>query len=194
VSWPIRMLYRGAYRLGLTPWDTGVAPPELVALVEGPDALRPGRALDLGCGTGAHAVYLARNGWQTTGVDLVGHAISTARRRAVAAGVDPTLIEGDVTRLTHLGIGDGYDLIFDFGCYHSLYPMAMRDAYASNVTAVAAEDATLLLYGLVPNLPSVRMTEEEVRVRFPDWQLVVHTHGRNRLSTEAFQLRRAVGQ
>jgi SAM-dependent methyltransferase len=138
VSWPIRMLYRGAYRLGLTPWDTGVAPPELVALVEGPDALRPGRALDLGCGTGAHAVYLARNGWQTTGVDLVGHAISTARRRAVAAGVDPTLIEGDVTRLTHLGIGDGYDLIFDFGCYHSLYPMAMRDAYARNVTEVAA--------------------------------------------------------
>jgi hypothetical protein len=123
----------------------------------------------------------------------VGHAVSAARRRAVAAGVEPTLIEGDVIRLTQLGIGDGYDLIFDFGCYHSLYPMAMRDAYARNVTAVAAREATLLLYGLVPNLSSVRMTEGEVRARFPDWQLVSHTHGRNRLRTEAFQLRRRVG-
>jgi SAM-dependent methyltransferase len=190
VSWPVGLLYRGAYRLGLKPWDTGEVPPELVALVEGPNALRPGRALDLGCGTGTHVVYLERRGWQTTGVDLVGRALSAARRRAVAAGVEPTLIEGDVTRLTQLGIGDGYDLIFDFGCYHSLYPMAMRDAYARNVTAVAAQQATLLLYGLVPNLPSVRMTKEEVQVRFPEWQLVNHTHGRNRLATEAFQLHR----
>jgi SAM-dependent methyltransferase len=150
--------------------------------------------LDLGCGTGAHVVYLERHGWQTTGVDLVGRAVSATLRRAADAGVDPTLIEGDVTQLIQLGIGDGYDLIFDFGCYHSLYPMAMRDAYARNVTAVAAQEATLLLYGLVPNVPSVRMTEEEVRARFPDWQLVNHTHGRNRLRTEAFQLRRIVGQ
>jgi predicted TPR repeat methyltransferase len=76
VSRQVELLYRGAYRLGLKPWDTGVVPPELVALVEGPDALRPGRALDLGCGTGTHVVYLEHRGWLTTGVDLAGQLTS----------------------------------------------------------------------------------------------------------------------
>ena len=34
------------------PWDTGITPPEVVEAIDGPEALRPGRALDLGCGTG----------------------------------------------------------------------------------------------------------------------------------------------
>lgn len=69
------------YRDGKPPWDSGITPPELVALVEGPDALAPGRALELGCGTGTNAVYLARHGWQVAAVDLVDRAVRQARRR-----------------------------------------------------------------------------------------------------------------
>src|SRR5712691_1731013 len=66
------------------PWDTGVTPPELERFVA---AHPPGRALDVGCGTGTNVVYLAQHGWTAVGVDFAGRAIAKARRRATEAGV-----------------------------------------------------------------------------------------------------------
>lgn len=50
------LVYRLMYRLGFAPWDAGV-PAELTAMIEGPDALPVGRALDLGSGKGGKAVH-----------------------------------------------------------------------------------------------------------------------------------------
>src|SRR6185312_13451966 len=72
------------YRLGLGPRPSDVPDHALVELVEGPARLAPGRALDLGCGTGRNALYLARAGWETVGVDMVGYAVEVARRKAAA--------------------------------------------------------------------------------------------------------------
>lgn len=55
----VRRELEAYYRAGRPPWDSGVTPPELVAVVEGDNALQRGRALELGCGTGTNAVYLA---------------------------------------------------------------------------------------------------------------------------------------
>ena len=82
-----RVVYWLAYRLGLAVWRRPTPPADLVALVEGPSALPAGRALDLGCGTGTDAIYLAIHGWDITGVDAVPKALATARRDASAAGV-----------------------------------------------------------------------------------------------------------
>jgi SAM-dependent methyltransferase len=184
-------LYRAAYVVGFKPWDTGVSPPELVALVEGASALSPGRALDLGCGTGTNAVYLALHDWDVTGIDNASRAISSARRKSSEAGVKPRFVEGDVTRLDALGIGDGYGLLLDLGCYHSL-PKSQCDAYARGVTAVAASGATLLLYGFLPGLlpGTAGVTAKELQTRFPDWELIKTTRGTNWLPTMAFELRR----
>ena len=167
--------YRALYRLGITPWDRGQMSPELVELVEGPGAIPPGRALDLGCGPGRQAIYLARHGWQVTGVDYVARALETARRRAADAGVAPTWVQGDVTRLDELGIGTGVDLLLDYGCFHGLND-AQREAYAAGVAAIAAPGATFLLNVFAPGRrgPAPRgVSREEVEQRFGGaWDIV----------------------
>jgi SAM-dependent methyltransferase len=94
------LFYRLAYRFGRPRWDTTEPRPELAGLLQG---RRPGRALDLGCGTGTDAIYLASHGWEVTGVDFVPEAITTARTRARAAGSTANFVAGDVTRLRQAG-------------------------------------------------------------------------------------------
>jgi SAM-dependent methyltransferase len=65
----------------------------LVGAVEG---LEPGRALDLACGAGRNAVWLAERGWRVTAVDFSQVALAEARRLAADRGVDPEWIEADV--------------------------------------------------------------------------------------------------
>jgi SAM-dependent methyltransferase len=168
-------VYRTAYLLGLKVWDRDVPTADLVQLVEGASA--PGRVLDLGCGTGTDSIYLAQHGWDVTGVDMVPKALAIARRKAAAGGVSPRLVEGDVTRLQDFGVGDGYTLLLDFGCFHTL-PQDRRDAYVQSVSEVAAPGAMFLLFGFKrpPRLAPMQagLTAEEVRERFADnrWELV----------------------
>lgn len=168
--------YRLLYRLGYTPWDQDHVPAELSALVEGSSALAPGRALDIGCGTGTQAVYLAQHGWQVTGVDVVERALGHARRRAEGAGVTARWVAGDATRLAELGLGDGFGLIHDRGCFHDL-PHQDRDAYATGVTSLAAPAATLLLMTFVPGSRRIGVasgaSEDEIGQRFGSaWEIV----------------------
>src|SRR5208337_3932181 len=102
----MRFLYRVMYRIGFTPWDTPETPVPAVLreVIESPQAIHPGRALDLGCGMGRHAIYLATHGWQVTGLDSAGHALRTARQRADRAGMDIDFVRGDVTRIEKAGV------------------------------------------------------------------------------------------
>src|SRR6185312_11253449 len=103
------LLYRLLYRVGFTPWDTGEVPGELSALIEG-NGLAAGRALDIGCGTGTQAVYMARSGWEVTAIDAVPRPLAQARARADTAGVSVDWILGDVARLHRLGLEPGFTL------------------------------------------------------------------------------------
>ncbi len=169
------IVYRAMYRLGFKPWDSGITPPELKALVEGTAARTPGRSLDLGCGTGTNVVYMAQHGWDVTGIDFVPRAIAAAIAKAEVAKVSTRLIVGDVTRIGELGVGDGFSLVFDLGCLHSI-PDGRRDAYAKGVTEVAASGATYLVWGFYPNrnpLLSPHMSRDELEKRFGHaWDLV----------------------
>jgi SAM-dependent methyltransferase len=124
--------YRVLYRLGITPWERDTVPTPLVEL--GARYPSPGRALDIGCGTGRDAVYLAGRGWTVTGVDSVPRALDAAKQRARASGVDVNWVRGDVTRLQTLGIGEDYELLVDRGCFHGLADTE-RDQYAEGVAA-----------------------------------------------------------
>ena len=78
-----QVLYRLLYRSGLVFWQRSAPPADLVALVEGPAALRPGRALELGCGTGTDTTYLATHGWDVTAVDMVPKALDVNLKETV---------------------------------------------------------------------------------------------------------------
>ncbi len=144
------LIYRIMYGVGFTPWDTGEVPGELAALIEGEDALPAGRALDIGCGTGTQSVYMARNGWNVTGVELLEQPLRRARDRAAAAGVAVEWVKADVARLVQAALEPGYTLLFDRGCYHGLGEQ-QRAAYALGVTQLAAPGATLLLMAFAAN-------------------------------------------
>ncbi len=122
------------------PWDSGVSPPELEEFIrQNP----PGRALDLGCGTGTNLIRLAQAGWQVTGVDYAWQAVRLARQRLKKAGFTAEVHLADVTNLS--GIHGPFELILDVGCYHSLSPDG-RSAYRENVERLLAEGGTFLLY------------------------------------------------
>lgn len=136
--------YRLMYRIGFLPWERRDVEESWRPLFDRPDAPAPGRALDVGCGSGRDAVYLAGRGWQVTAVDFVDEALAKARQRAAETGVDVQWVKADVARLGELGFEPGYTLLYDFGCIHGLPDDARRRA-AAGLTQLAALGATLLL-------------------------------------------------
>ncbi len=158
------VFYRLAYRAGKPAWDSDEPHPELNQIIAG---RQPGRALDLGCGTGADAVFLAHHGWEVVGVDFVPAAINRARSTASSA----RFILGDVTQLREAGVGGPFDLIIDIGCYHAI-PSDLRDAYVAEVAAVARPGADLYLVAISKPPASWRLlraegvSTDELRRRF----------------------------
>jgi SAM-dependent methyltransferase len=132
------------YRLGLAPWERRDIAQAWRPILDGPDAPAPGRALDVGCGSGRDAVYLAKRGWRVTAVDFVAKALASAKERAAEEGVEVQWVRGDVAELGRLGLEPGYDLLYDFGCIQGL-PDAARSGAAAGLTELAAPGATLLV-------------------------------------------------
>lgn len=168
-----RLFFTWMYLRGRTPWDTGISPPELALVVEGADALPSGRALDLGCGTGTNCLYLARHGWQVTGIDFAAPAIARAEKKAKAAGRLPgsvRFLRGDVTRLDRLPLGAPYSLILDMGCFHGVDDERRAD-YAAGITRFSKPGALFLLYAFEPRMMGVRrmgLTQDDVERIFGD--------------------------
>lgn len=162
-----RLFFELRYRLNAAPWDTGIVPPELRAVIEGPQALPPGWMLDLGAGTGLNLVYAAHHGWRGVGVDFVGHIVAQASQRAEREGVADRVrfLQGDVTRLGTLPLDGPFDLLFDLGCFHGLSADG-RTAYLRGAAALARPGSTYLLYAFRPRQimgRSVGMEPETLR-------------------------------
>ena len=190
-----RLRFWWRYLRQRTPWDTGIAPPEIVALAE---RLPPGRALDLGCGTGTSTLFLAARGWDAVGIDFAPTAIRHARRRARAtplASGRATFHVADVTRLDFL---EGpFDLLVDVGCLHAL-PETGQRAYATHLARLARPGATLAMYVFLPRETGrgrFGLTPEEVTERFsPAFNLISTVIGQDSSSGHGsvwYELRRA---
>ena len=165
-------VYRIMYRVGCTPWEHEPLGP-LVELIEGPDALPPGRMLDVGCGTGGDAIYAALHGWQVTGVDAVPWRWTAPGAAPGAAGAQVRFVQADITRAGASELGRGYTLLFDGGCLHGLTP-AQRQRAAAAMTGAAEPGATLLLFAFGPGHrgPGPRgIDPAQIPLLFPRWDL-----------------------
>lgn len=108
-------LYRRAPGPEALPWHREEPPSLLVRALDGRSA--PGRALDVGCGEGVHAVYLAKRGYSVVGVDFVPAALELARARARAEGVELQLQPANVLEYDAPA---PFDVVLDSGCLHHL--------------------------------------------------------------------------
>jgi SAM-dependent methyltransferase len=101
---------------GQLPWDSGVPSKELIRVLDS-ESIKPGRAAELGCGTGTNAIYLASRGFDVTAFDLSSAALAGARQKAAEAKAKVNFVEADLCRFT-LDVPP-FDFIFDRGCYHA---------------------------------------------------------------------------
>lgn len=130
------------YEAGSLPWDQPTPPPEVLAIAS---RLSIGRALDLGCGFGRAALYLASLGWHVDGIDFIPQAVAEAKTRANQAGLaDKTrFYQGSVTQLDFLH--GPHDLALDVGCAHGLSLDDLR-AYHRELLRLLKADAVYLLF------------------------------------------------
>jgi ubiquinone/menaquinone biosynthesis C-methylase UbiE len=137
-----RFLFHFWY-FGQPPWDTGVSPPELLEFIQNRE---PGRAIDIGCGTGTNVITLANAGWKMIGVDFAPRAIKLARQKAGKAGIQAEFLVRDATKLQ--GIDGPFDLAFDLGCFHSI-PHDGKKKYLDQLDRVLAPGGFWLMYGFL---------------------------------------------
>jgi cyclopropane fatty-acyl-phospholipid synthase-like methyltransferase len=137
-----KIIFTIRYWLKNPPWDTGVTPPEVYQFLQ---THPPGKALDLGCGTGTNVITLAEHGWQATGVDFVSQAIRIARRKAERAGVEDKtrFVTGSV--LSPSLLEEEFDLLLDIGCFHSFFGKDVQ-RYARNLPRWLKPGGRFLLY------------------------------------------------
>ena len=123
------------------PWNLERPPRKLVELVESGRIL-PCRAVDLGCGAGNYAVWLAARGFDVTGVDLSSKALELAERLAREKGVPCRFVRVDL-------LGDvsafeaAFDFAYDWEVLHHIFPEE-RLRYAANVYRMVRPGARYL--------------------------------------------------
>lgn len=105
--------------------------------------VKPGLALDLGCGVGAKSIYLAKKGFEVVGVDISKTAIKIAKQNAKKAKVKVKFIVADATNLSFLK-NEKFDFILDWANLHGI-PKNKREKYINGIVKHTKKGGILLL-------------------------------------------------
>lgn len=115
------------------PWNSEEPPELLVELIDS-GKVRPCKAVDLGCGAGNYAIYLAGRGFDVTGIDFSPTAVKIAKENAKKKSVKCRFLVADLmSRWPDLG--EQFDFVYDWGLLHHILP-ENRDKYVENVHGV----------------------------------------------------------
>lgn len=127
------------------------------------DGIPPSSAVELGCGTGTNAVWLAQQGFSVTAADISPTAIQRARERAAAAGVTLRFVVGDVGAAPDLG--GPFAFFFDRGCYHCVREQNLAGYLRTLERNLSPQARGLILSGnaRAPRTGPPIVAEEEIR-------------------------------
>ena len=136
---------------------------------------RPGKALDLGCGSGVFSVYMAKHGYKVTALDFMARATEMAKDRALKEGVEINCIQTDLLKWK---TENYYDIILDSGCLHSLIGGDVQQ-YKNQITSWLSPDGDYILehwgrrnvFDWRPIGPKRRSKEELERLFSPELKL-----------------------
>ena len=155
-----------AFYAGTPPWDIGAPQPAFVDLAE--QGVLAGRVLDVGCGTGEHALLAAALGLESVGIDIAPTAIERASTKAEQRGLPAQFIVGDVFRLTDLVQGT-FDSVVDSGLFHVLTD-EQRAMFLPALAGVVSTGGRYFLLCFSEHLPGTagprRITQDEIRATF----------------------------
>ena len=158
--------FQRQYAGGAAPWDIGRAQPEIVAL-EATGVLGP-VVIDVGCGTGENALFLASHGYSVTGIDAVPEAIEAARAKARDRGIRVEFIVGDVLEALP-AIGMTSDAVTDVGFFHALTD-EQRVTFINGLARVLASGGHYAMLCFSDRVPGAfgprRVSEAEIRAAF----------------------------
>jgi len=161
---PLARTYDAAYRT-VPNWDVGHPQPAFVRLEEA--GLVGERVLDVGCGTGELAIYLARRGHRVLGVDFAASAIARARRKARWRGVEVQFLVMDALDVDRLGLT--FDAVTDSAMFHVLGG-AERERFVDGLRTVLRPGGRYYVLGdarpEAAPIDEYGLSERELRSRF----------------------------
>ncbi|MBI3859025.1 MAG: class I SAM-dependent methyltransferase [Thaumarchaeota archaeon] len=161
-----------AYKGIPPPWDTGKPQDEFVMAGERGEVL--GKVIDVGCGTGEHAIHFAKLGHAALGVDWSPTAIQKAVNKAQERGSDAEFLVWDALRLGSLG--RKFDTALDSGLFHT-FPDTERAAYVWSLGEAVRPGGGLLVLCFSENERADwggprRVTQQEIRDSFSEgWRV-----------------------
>ena len=155
--------------------EWGYRPDDLVVTVL--QSFDPGRALDVGCGTGGNALWLTRLGWSVLGVDFSSHAVAAARRGAADLDLPAEFLVVDITQRGDLG---QFDLVLVN--YGLPAPNRGRKAALTFIDHALVPGGTLLIIDYARPVAAMGdsggVSSKELEARFPDFEIITSLHTR----------------
>ncbi|MFA7308231.1 MAG: class I SAM-dependent methyltransferase [Hyphomicrobium sp.] len=173
--------WRQGVDLGSTPWVTTAVGKELQDLLINQTLKEDMKVLDIGCGIGVEACFLAKHGMRVTGIDFIPETIRSAEEYAgiVGASVDFRCTDFLSNRSE---IGSGFDLVFDQGCFHHI-PIAEREEYAKRAYGCLSQNGLLFIRAFSDlMLPSptndgpIRLSSDDILSTFSPFFSVEHLY------------------
>ena len=159
------------YAEGTPAWDIGRPQPAFERLATAGKLV--GRVLDVGCGTGEHALMAASLGHEAVGIDMSVRAIELAKAKATERGVVVRFVVGDALHLVDLG--EQFDTVLDCGLFHVLDD-GERERYVGSLAEVVPPGGRYHMLCFSDRQPGDwgprRVTQDEIRVAFSvGWEI-----------------------